>query len=190
VVIILGLANLVADGISMGIGNFLSLRSERDHYQKVAEEERREIAEDPKVEREEIREIYAQKGFTGEELEHIVERITSNREVWVQTMMCEEHGLTTEGTELPALHGSMTFLSFLIFGAIPLLPYFFALPSAARFHVAVSTTAVALALLGSLRSWVTKQRPIRGALEILVLGAVAAAAAYIVGVLLRGLVSS
>ena len=110
IVIILGFANLIADGISMGIGNFLSLRSERDNYNRLCAEERKEIHDSPDIEREEIKEIYAKKGFTGDELDHVVAKITSDEDVWVETMMREEHGLTPEGTELPALHGCVTFL--------------------------------------------------------------------------------
>src|SRR3989344_3475917 len=77
VVIILGYANLLADGLSMGVGNFLSIRSERDNYERLYKEELKEIAEDPSVEKEEIREIYSGKGFAGKELDMVVERITA-----------------------------------------------------------------------------------------------------------------
>lgn len=190
VVVILGLANLVADGISMGMGNFLSLRSERDQYRQVCAEEQREIAEFPEIEREEIREIYAKKGFEGADLDRVVEKITANNQVWVETMMCEEHGLTPGGTEMPALHGFVTFLSFLIFGAIPILPYMLGWVAAdQRLEVAIFSTAAALFLLGMLRAFVTKQRAFLGILEVLGIGAICAVAAYGVGVLLRGIVS-
>jgi VIT1/CCC1 family predicted Fe2+/Mn2+ transporter len=189
-IVILGLANLIADGISMGMGNFLSLRSERDQYHQVYLEEKEEIGKEPDIEREEIREIYAKKGFSGTDLDHIVAKITSDERVWVETMMREEHGLTPSGTEFPALHGAVTFLSFLLFGSIPIFPYMFgAVPGETRLQVAVISTGIALLLLGMLRSFVTKQRPLWGILEVLGVGAICAFAAYGVGVLLKGIVS-
>lgn len=189
-IVILGLANLIADGISMGMGNFLSLRSQRDQYRQVYIEEQGEIARDPEVEREEIREIYAKKGFAGSDLDRIVATITGNERVWIETMMREEHGLTPGGTEYPALHGLITFLSFLLFGAIPILPYMLgAVPADARPAVAVVSTGIALLLLGILRTFVTRQRPLFGILEVLGVGAVCAFAAYGVGVALRGIAS-
>jgi len=189
IIVILGLANLFADGISMGMGNFLSLRSERDQYRQVYKEEEREVKELPEIEREEIRAIYAEKGFSGADLDRIVATITSNERVWIETMMREEHGLSPAGVKLPALHGFVTFLSFLIFGAIPILPYMFGMVvPEQRLTVAVISTGIALLLLGILRSWVTKQRPFWGIIEVLGIGAVCAAAAYLVGVMLKGIV--
>ena len=161
VIIILGFANLLADALSMGIGNFLSLRSERDEYRQIEEEERREVREVPEIEREEIREIYAQKGFTGADLDRVVERITADERVWVETMMREEHGMTPEGTEHPALHGFVTFLSFVVFGAIPLMPYLIEIPPVMRFSVAIPSTAAALALLGGHRDKLFRQQKLR-----------------------------
>ncbi|HRH94052.1 MAG TPA: VIT1/CCC1 transporter family protein, partial [Candidatus Peribacteria bacterium] len=123
IVIILGYANVLADGLSMGLGNYLSIKSREDNYNRLQKEEMREIDEIPEIEREEIREIYEAKGFSGAELDMVVNRITSDRQMWVDTMMSEEHGLTKEETELPALHGFMTFTAFLVFGSIPILPY-------------------------------------------------------------------
>lgn len=187
IIVILGLANLFADGISMGMGNFLSLRSERDHYRQVYVEEQKEVEQYPEIEREEVREIYAAKGFAGADLDHIVSKITSDERVWIETMMREEHGLSPDGADFPALHGFITFLSFLLFGSIPIMPYMLDIPLEARLQVAMFSTGVALFLLGSLRSYVTKQRPVWGVLEVMGVGAVCALAAYGVGLLLRGL---
>ena len=143
----------------------------------------------PEIEREEIRAIYAAKGFSGPDLDCVVRTITGNERVWIETMMREEHGLSTDGVEMPVLPGFMTFISFLIFGAIPILPYMVAIVSPeSRLSVAGISTAAALFLLGVLRSWVTKQRPFWGVVEVLSIGMVCALAAFTVGVLLRGIV--
>jgi len=188
VVIILGLANLLADGISMGTGAFLSIKSERDQYTRLRKEELEEIEKMPEIEKEEIREFYEAKGFAGDELEHVVNVITSDKNVWADTMMVEEHGLTSSGGDKPFLHGFTTFLSFQIFGAIPLMPYIFAIERDIRFTVAIVSTFAALVLLGATRSFVTRERLFRGPIEIVGIGALGAIVAYIIGFLLRNTV--
>lgn len=186
IVIILGFANVLADGLSMGLGNYLSIKSKRDNYHRLLKQELREIKEVPHFERAEIEQIYRKKGFSGTNLETVVSVITSDKDVWAETMMREEHGLTAEDTDFPALHGLMTFLAFLCFGSIPISPYFLPLPDTVRFPAAIVSTGLALLLVGLMRSWVTRERMFKGPLEILTVGALCAAAAYGVGVMLRG----
>ncbi|HLC76013.1 MAG TPA: VIT1/CCC1 transporter family protein [Candidatus Peribacterales bacterium] len=188
VVIILGYANLFADGLSMGVGNYLSIRAERDNYERLYKEELQEIHDDPNVEREEICEMYVKKGFSGSELDIVVNRITADDRIWAETMMREEHGMSPDETAYPWLHGFVTFTSFIIFGSIPIFPYIARIPLELRFSVAIASTCVALALLGFLRSWVTRERLFAGPIEIAGLGAITATVAYFVGVFLRGLV--
>ena len=188
VVIILGLANLLADGSSMATGAYLSLRAEMDQYWRLRREEEEEIEEDPEVEREEVREYFASKGITGKNLSNLVDIITGNREVWLDVMMHTEHGMTEESASRPIMHGFMTFLAFQIFGAIPLIPYIFNTPADARFTVAIVSTIGALFLLGLTRSVVTRENLVRGPLEIVSIGALGAVIAYIVGVALKGTV--
>jgi len=134
------------------------------------------------------REMYEEKGFTGDDLDNIVEVITSTEDVWLDTMMVEEHGLTKEATQKPLLHGIITFCSFVSFGAIPLLPYLFRMAREDRFSIAIVSTFAALALLGIARSWVTRERLLRGAIEIITVGALGAVVAYGIGVGLRSIV--
>jgi len=187
IIIILGLANLVADGISMGTGSYLSLKSERDHYYRLRKEEEEEIEEDPAMEKAEIAMFMERKGFKGKDLERVTDIITSDREVWLDTMMIEEHGMAEEMSDNPLMHGIATFLSFAAFGSIPLLPYLFTINTDSRFPVAIASTAAALILLGLTRSAVTRERLIRGPIEILTVGALGAIAAYAIGMLLKGL---
>lgn len=185
IVIILGLANLLADGISMATGAYLSLRSQRDQYRRILREELQEIEDHPDLEREEIREFFAKKGFSGADLDRVTAVITNNNTVWADTMMHAEHGLTEESTNKPVLHALMTFVSFQIFGAIPLLPYLFTIPLEQRFTVAVISTGLALALLGFTKSWITREPLWRGPIEIVSVGAAGAFVAYGIGVLLK-----
>lgn len=187
VVIILGFANVLADALSMGLGNYLSLRSKEDNYNRLVKEELHEIETMPEMERAEIREAYIKKGFSGSDLDRVVAVITSDKNVWVDTMMREEHGLAPEDFGKPIVHGMMTFISFIVFGSIPILPYLLPLPEGRAFSVTIAGTAVALLLVGLLRSYVTRERLIRGPLEIFTVGMVCAAVAYGVGVMLKGL---
>jgi VIT1/CCC1 family predicted Fe2+/Mn2+ transporter len=122
VVIILGFANLLADGFSMAVSNYHGTRSERDRVAQTRRTEERHIQQVPEGEREEIRQIFAAKGFEGEVLERIVETITADRRLWVNTMLTEEHGLQLEGPD-PVRAGAVTFAAFVGVGLVPLLPY-------------------------------------------------------------------
>lgn len=186
VVIILGFANVFADALSMGLGNYLSGKSKTDNYRRLLKEEMKEIEHMPEIEREEIREIYEAKGFTGEDLERTVRVITADKKVWAETMMREEHGLLEEEDGSPALHGVMTFGAFVAFGSIPIIPYVLPIADGSRFLTTIVSTGIALLLVGLLRSWVTRERIFRGPLEVLGIGAVCAVVAYFVGVALKG----
>ncbi len=185
IVIILGIANLLADGVSMGAGSFLSVRSERDQYHRLLKEELREIETDPEIEREEIREAYAAKGFTGKDLDRAVEIVTGDKKIWARAMMQEEHGMIEQSGERAILHGLATFLGFVVFGSVPLLPYLISHSGSDNFGLAITGTFLALLLVGITRSLVTRERIYRGALEILVIGTVTASIAYGVGVALK-----
>ena len=99
--------------------------------------------------------------------------------------MLDEHGLTLESTENPLLHGCMTFVSFVLFGAIPLIPYLIGIERSNRFTFAIWSTLAALIVLGLTRSIVTRERLLRGPIEIVSVGAIGA---YGIGVLLKDVV--
>jgi len=189
IIVILGMANLLADGVSMGAGSFLSIKSERDQYQRLYKEELKEIEIHPELEREEVKEAFAAKGFQGEDLERAVAVLTRTPDVWAQTMMREEHGLTDASGKPPLVHAIATFLGFVLFGSIPLLPYLLGASSSQQFAVAIFSTIGALLAVGATRSLVTRERIVRGSLEILGIGLATAVIAFVTGVLLRGVVN-
>lgn len=190
VIIILGFANLFADGFSMSIGAFLSAKSERDKYQKHQRIEYWEVKHTPESEKEEVREIYRRKGFSGEILEEIVGTITSDHERWVGEMMKNELEMIQDERK-PFMIGLSTYVSFILIGLIPLLAYvwdrFDELPYD-PFVISSVLTALGFIIIGAMKSHVTETSMTRGIAETLFLGAIAALVSYYVGDFLEHLV--
>lgn len=187
VVIILGFANILADGISMGASNYLGSKSEQDYASAQRAKEDWEIDNLRELEVEEIREIYQRKGFKGKDLEKAVSTIISDRKVWLDTMMKDELGIIEDESDDPKRHGIVTFLAFLGAGLIPLLPYLLPLGENA-FVLSIALGLITLFLVGALRTIITTTTWLRGGLEMLFIGSAAAGAAYVVGNLLEKLV--
>ncbi|MBI4117558.1 MAG: VIT1/CCC1 transporter family protein [Parcubacteria group bacterium] len=186
VIIILGLANLFADGFSMSVGSYLSSKSEWQNYLKHEGIERWEVDHVPEKERQEIRDIYSRKGFQGKALESVVDTICSDKERWIDVMMKEEL-LLQKPDKKPVMRGLVTFISFLVVGMVPLSVYLvdFLAPIAtgfqSRFSLAIILTTLAFALIGFLKSSVTHSNTWRGVIETVLLGSLAAAISYGVG---------
>jgi VIT1/CCC1 family predicted Fe2+/Mn2+ transporter len=182
VVVILGIANLIADGFSMAASNYLGTTAEREQVAQAVEIERRHIRDEPDGEREEIREIFRRKGIDGDELESVVARITADRELWIRTMVAEEYGLAPE-IRSPWRAGCSTFSAFVVCGGVPLLPYLFGARSA--FSVASVLTAIVFLAIGAIRGRWVGRSAVRTALETLGIGAVASSLAYLAGLALE-----
>jgi VIT1/CCC1 family predicted Fe2+/Mn2+ transporter len=186
VVLILGFANLVADGFSMAASNFLGTRAEQDDYRRLEKIEQRHTEIVPEGEREEIRQIYSEKGFEGEELEKAVELITANKDRWVKTMLTEEYGLPAQ-IRSPWKAAFATFAAFVICGIVPLMPYLFGVRSS--FLISCVMTGVTFFLIGSFKSRWSTSSWFRSGMETFFVGALAAGLAYGAGVLLKGIAS-
>jgi VIT1/CCC1 family predicted Fe2+/Mn2+ transporter len=188
IVVVMGLANVVADGFSMAIGNFLATRAERQLTQRARRMEEQHVDRVPTGEREEVRQIYAGKGFAGDDLERAVTVITSDRRRWVETMLREELGLSTEGPS-PARAAVATFAAFIVAGFVPLLPFiaeFVHGPGRFEpFRFSVAMTALAFFAIGMLKSRFVEQPWYRGGLEVLGVGGGAAMLSYGVGLLMK-----
>ncbi|HEY3025608.1 MAG TPA: VIT1/CCC1 transporter family protein [Pyrinomonadaceae bacterium] len=184
IILVMGFANLFADGFSMAAGNFLGTRAEHEDLKRLEAIEYRHVDLDPEGEREEVRQIFRNKGFAGEDLARLVDLITSDRTRWVRTMLTEEYGLPQE-VRSPWLAAITTFSAFLACGLVPLLPYLFRSNSALAFSI-VMTGGVFFAI-GSVKSRWSTSAWWRSGLSTLVIGAMAATLAYGVGLLLNHL---
>jgi VIT1/CCC1 family predicted Fe2+/Mn2+ transporter len=184
VVLILGIANLLADGLSMAASNYSGTKTEIDDARRLAEVERRHIRDDADGEREEIRQILALKGLDGDVLEAAVEAVTAREETWIAMMLAEEYGLPAAQRD-PIVSGISTFVAFLLAGSVPLLPFVFGLANA----FLLSSLLVGLVFfgIGSMKSVWSLQRWWVSGLETFGIGTAAAVVSYIVGYLLRGL---
>jgi VIT1/CCC1 family predicted Fe2+/Mn2+ transporter len=191
--VVLGLANLFADGFSMAASNYLGTRADHEARAEVRRYESEQIDLVPEGEREEVRQIYAAKGFEGADLERVVEVITADRDRWLDTMLQEEHGLQLQGPE-PVPAAVATFAAFLVVGAIPLLPFFVdELTDGAvgdPFLWSAVLTAGAFVAVGAAKGAALGTRIWRSGLETLAVGGAAAATAWVVGYVLRGLVDA
>ena len=190
IVIILGGANLIADGFSMAASNYLGSRAERQRLERARRDEELQIRLVPEGEREEVRQIFAAKGFEGRDLERVVEVITSDHELWRDTMMSEELGFgSTVPNEVRAALATLT--AFVTIGFLPLLVYVYdALISGDienAFTWSAVMTAIAFLVVGAMKSRFVDQHWWRSALETLTVGGVAATLAYAAGALLQGI---
>jgi vacuolar iron transporter family protein len=184
--LILGAANLFADGFSMAAANFSGTKAEIEEYEHVRRMEERHVEFAPEGEREEIRQIFQAKGFEGEALASAVDVITKKRDRWIETMMTEEHGLPPIG-RLPGKAALLTFLAFIVCGSIPLIPFILGVP--ATIWASTLMTGLTFFSIGSLRSFWSPAPWWRAGLETFLIGITAAAMAYLVGAVLAGIVA-
>lgn len=184
VVLVAGLATAFAESISMGAVAYTTMLADADLYQSEREREYRHIQEAPNLETKEIRDIYESKGFKGELLEHIVETITANKDVWVAVMMAEEHQLAPVDRKTAFRAAWVVGLSAIIGSLIPTAPFLF-LPVSTSMWMSVVITALVLFAIGAYKARVTVGKPIRSGFEMMLIGTISAMAGYLVGVLLK-----
>jgi vacuolar iron transporter family protein len=178
VVVVAGLAEMTAGGISMGLGGYLAGRSEVDAYGAELERERSEVRTMADAEVAEVRQIFANYGLEGSSLNAAVTAVTSNPKTWVGFMMREELGLERPDPS-QALRSALTIgLSYVIGGLVPLAPYALGLPLNTALVVSVIVTLIALVVFGAFRAHFTGVPVVRGSLQTALVGAIAAGAAF------------
>jgi vacuolar iron transporter family protein len=176
VVLVLGLANLIADGFAMGAGNYSGTKADSDFYKHQLAVERKHIALAPSGEREEIRQIFHRKGFSGVDLERIVDVITADEDRWVETMTVEEYGLSP-ATKSPIKAALSTSAALMSCGLAPLLSYL----GAYSFAMCVLATGLVFFVIGAVKSRWSPSGRMRSGLETLLIGMSAAGISYAIG---------
>ena len=183
IVLLFGLANLFADAASMALGNFLSVRAEQDQYVAARASELSEIQDHAEKEYAETLILLEQKGFSREDAQTLANIYQRNEEYWTDFMMNNEHEMPDPRGTNPVYTGLATFVSFIVFGSIPLMPFivFTTATPAFAFTLSIIGTASALVVLGLLRWQVIGDRLVRSLTEVVTIGGVAALLAYGVG---------
>ncbi|MBV7379478.1 VIT1/CCC1 transporter family protein [Maritimibacter dapengensis] len=183
-VLVFGMANLVADGVSMGLGEYLSSRSTAALYRARSRAAR---TRDREALTADLAETFIVEGVAPEAAHRAADALADTPQVATDIVL--RHRYATEAPEgaAPVLRGGVTFAAFIVFGLIPILPYFFAPDAPRTFAVSVAMTLVALALLGTLRWRATSETAIRAIGETLILGTLCAALAFAAGNIVAGL---
>lgn len=178
VVVTAGLAEVVAGSIAMGLGGYLAARGEAEHYDSELRRERREVTEQPEAEIAEVREVFERYGLTPDESTRVAQSLSARPGAWVDFMMRFELGL-----EAPepgrALKSAMTIAaSYVVGGLIPLAPYMATSTARSALGPSVAVTLVALLIFGFIKGRFTGAVPWRSALQTVIIGGLAAAAAF------------
>jgi VIT1/CCC1 family predicted Fe2+/Mn2+ transporter len=183
IVIMAGLAEMIGGAVSMGLAAFASARAGLEFYRSEEQRERDEIRLWPEHERDEIRNIYRDKGFSGPLLDQIVSHITADPSRWRSVMMREELGFGADVMESPWRSGLTVGVAYLLGASVPLLPYLFVVQPLGVLISALATV-IALFVVGAGKTILTTRSWWRSGLESMAIGLVAAAVTYSVGRLL------
>jgi vacuolar iron transporter family protein len=178
VVVTAGLAEIAAGSIAMGLGGYLAARADAEHYASEEARERREVQDIPAEEQQEIVEVLGRYGLTPEEVAPVVTGLRRRPGAWVDFMMRFELGLEKPDPGRARRSAFTIALSYVAGGLVPLAPYFFVRTAAAALPASVGVTMVALFVFGFVKGRFTGAPPARSALQTMVVGGIAAAAAY------------
>ncbi|MDP3764977.1 MAG: VIT1/CCC1 transporter family protein [Nanoarchaeota archaeon] len=182
-VLISGLVTTFAESVSMAAVAYTSTKAAKEYYESELEREKKEIKEIPHMEVQEIRHIYYKKGFRGKQLQAIVKKITSDKKLWLDTMMAEELRLFPEDYEKPVKSAFVVGLSAVIGSLIPVIPFFF-LDVKSGMASALIFSIVALFIVGSVKAKITIGNWKKSGMEMAIVGTVAALVGYLIGSLL------
>jgi len=180
IVITAGLAEIAAGAIAMGLGGYLAGRTEMDHYNAELAREREEVDRVPEREKQEVRDVFAEIGLSSETQYLIADEMAKDKEKWVDFMMKFELGLDKPDPRRARNSAMNIGLSYAVGGLVPLLPYFFSETPKDGLKWSCLLTIISLFLFGYFKAKVTGLPPLRGAIKVTVIGALAAAAAYFI----------
>jgi vacuolar iron transporter family protein len=180
IIILAAIVAMFTGAKAMAVQNYLAVKSQRQILDSEVEREKWEMNNVPEAERKEIEDIYKAKGFTGQDLEKIVDKITSNKKVWLDTMLTEELKLNLEIVGSPLKSAFRMFGAFLVGGILPIIPYFF-LSGHVPLFVAIGFSLSASFVIGAIKSKIANISMLRGGLEMAGLGTGIALIGYGIG---------
>lgn len=184
-VLLFGIANLLADATAMGLGEFLSARSQQDVYNATHLNERSEIESNPATRRAAMMANLSSRGVCEKDAEQLTDVMLRNPEFMADYMMQYELGMPNPSANSAIMNGLFTFGSFIALGAVPLFPYFVMEPTQTTFRLSVAATLAALTSLGLLRWKVTNESMLRCVGETVLVGGICALVAFGVGMVFR-----
>ncbi|MDB5029694.1 VIT1/CCC1 transporter family protein [Mucilaginibacter sp.] len=186
IIITAGIAEIVAGSIAMGLGGFLAGRTEADHYAAELKREYDEVERVPEEEKAEVKEVFAGFGLSDALQTQVADEMAKDKDKWVDFMMRYELGLEEPQANRATQSAVTIGLSYILGGIIPLSPYFFEANSQIALVYSCAITMVCLFIFGYFKSKVTGQPRISGAFKVLIIGALAAAAAFGMAKLITG----
>jgi VIT1/CCC1 family predicted Fe2+/Mn2+ transporter len=185
IVILAAIIGMFTGAKAMAVQNYLAVKSQKEILESEIEREEYEIENKPEDERKEIEQIYKAKGFEGDELKLVVDRITSDKKIWLKTMLTEELGLNLEIIGNPIKGAIVMFVSFLIGGVLPILPYFIVkigfINNFVALMIAISISLASSFIIGAIKGRLAKKSWIKGGLEMSLLGTGIALLGYGIG---------
>jgi len=185
-IVIAGLAEIAAGSIAMGLGGYLAGQTEMDHYKAELRREYDEVERLPEREKEEVREFFENLGLSKDVQEQAVTELTKDKDNWVHFMMKHELGLDKPDEKRARKSAFNIGMSYVVGGLVPLLPYFLVSNTFDGLKISALITLICLFIFGYFKSKMTGVPPISGALKVMLIGAVAAAAAFSIARLIEG----
>ena len=182
------LAASIAGALSMAAGEFISSKSEADYFNHEVEQESLEISLCPDIEKEELRQIYRQKGLKDDLLEDVVNHIASDKELWIREMVIDELGTTDIEHKSEIKSSFIIFVAFILGSLFPTLPYLLLQGShiepTTLFIIATTVTVIGLFIAGALKKFVTGVNWIKSGVEMLIVGFFAFSVSYLIGLVI------
>lgn len=186
IVVTAGIAEIVAGSIAMGLGGFLAGKTEADHYEAELQREYDEVERVPEQEKLEVKQVFAQFGLSEQLQNDVADEMAKDKNKWVDFMMRYELGLEKPESGRASKSAFTIGISYIVGGIIPLSPYFFIADSQQALYYSCAITLICLFVFGYFKSKMTGQPPFSGALKVLIIGTLAAAAAFIMAKLING----
>jgi predicted membrane protein (TIGR00267 family) len=183
---IAGIAEISAGSIAMGLGGYLAGRTEQDHYESELKKEYWELTHKRKDEIWEVKKVFLDWGLTEETAEEATQEIIKDDKRWVDFMMKYELGLEKPDPKRASRSAFNIGLSYIVGGLIPLIPYFFVSDAISGLKVSAIITLACLFIFGFFKSKITGINPWTGGLKVMMIGALAAGAAFTIAKLIEG----